>query len=89
VKILQTCNQILQTCNLKKGLTGCIIESTKGRKTDKTGKENNMIDYEELILSRQEAFEIWEDDPDSEFIKNDFDLWEDVEEYERRYKNDL
>ena len=51
MKILQTCNQILQTCNLKKDLTGCIIESTKGRKTDKTGKESNMkyINADELI----------------------------------------
>lgn len=53
-----------------------------------TGKEGNkMIDYEELILARQDAWDIWEDEPDSEFIKNDFDLWEDVEEYERRCNN--
>ena len=26
------------------------------------------IDYEDLILERQEAIEIWEDDPDSEYL---------------------
>jgi len=26
------------------------------------------IDYEALILARQEATEIWEDDPDSPFL---------------------
>lgn len=32
-----------------------------------------MIDYEALILAKQEAIEIWEDDPDSLFIKGCFD----------------
>jgi hypothetical protein len=47
-----------------------------------------MIDYESLILARQDALEIWEDEPDSPYIENDdFDLWEDVEEFERRWNN--
>lgn len=47
-----------------------------------------MIDYESLILARQDAQEIWEDEPDSPYIENDtYDLWADVEEFERRCKN--
>lgn len=30
-----------------------------------------MIDYESLILARQDALEIWEDEPDSPYIEND------------------
>ena len=35
-----------------------------------------MIDYEGLILQRQELIEIWEDDPDSPFLRGyDVDNW--------------
>ena len=30
-----------------------------------------MVDYEALILERQELQEIWEDDPDSPFLMNE------------------
>lgn len=30
-----------------------------------------MIDYEALILARQEALEIYEDDPDSDFLSDE------------------
>lgn len=38
-----------------------------------------VMDYEALILARQEALEIWEDDPDSDYLteeaKDTFEGW--------------
>ena len=39
-----------------------------------------MPDYEAMILARQEAIEIWEDEPESEFLSD-----EDVSMIERIY----
>ncbi len=33
------------------------------------------IDYEELILMKQEMIEIWEDDPDSPYLQSADDQW--------------
>ena len=32
-----------------------------------------MVDYEALILERQENIEIWEDEPDSPYLQQPFD----------------
>lgn len=29
-----------------------------------------MVDWEGMILARQEAIEIWEEDPDAEYLQN-------------------
>ena len=38
-----------------------------------------MIDYEDMILARQELVEIWEDEPDTWILTPDefMDIWED------------
>ena len=46
-----------------------------------------MVDYEALILERQENIEIWEDEPDSTYLQQPFDSgnwWDDIpdEEFE-------
>lgn len=45
-----------------------------------------MVDYEDLILQRQELIEIWEDDPDSPFLHGSGDdhWWDEIppEEFE-------
>lgn len=45
-----------------------------------------MIDYEDLILQRQENIEIWEDDPDSPYLQaQGFDTgnwWDDIPDEE-------
>ncbi len=46
-----------------------------------------MIDYEDLILERQENREIWEDEPDSPYLRQRFDSgnwWDEIppEEFE-------
>ena len=40
-----------------------------------------MIDYEAMILERQENIEIWEDDPDSPYLSQHFDSgnwWDEI-----------
>ena len=40
-----------------------------------------MIDYEALILERQENIEIWEDEPDSPYLNQHFDSgnwWDEI-----------
>ncbi len=34
-----------------------------------------MIDYEDLILERQENIEIWEDEPDSPYLPQGMSNW--------------
>lgn len=36
------------------------------------------IDYEELILIKQELIEIWEDDPESPFLQAEDEWWNDI-----------
>ena len=52
-----------------------------------------MIDYEALILERQENIEIWEDDPDSPYLNQHFDSgnwWDEIppEEFEEEKQNE-
>ena len=46
-----------------------------------------MIDYEGMILARQEAIEIWEDDPDSEYLTDDDIAEIEAQFYEREVKS--
>lgn len=44
-----------------------------------------MIDYEARILERQENTEIWEDDPDSPYLRQHFDSgnwWDEIPDEE-------
>ena len=45
-----------------------------------------MIDYEDMILQHQERIEIWEDDPDSLYLRDyaDVNWWDQIppEEFE-------
>ena len=43
-----------------------------------------MIDYEGMILARQEALEIWEDDPESEYLTD-----EEIEEFNALYEREV
>lgn len=41
-----------------------------------------MIDYEALILERQENLEIWEDEPDSQYLNQTFESgnwWDEID----------
>lgn len=46
-----------------------------------------MIDYEGMILARQEAIEIWEDDSDSSYLNEEWiDVMEEVINEQRKRK---
>lgn len=48
-----------------------------------------MIDYEGMILARQEAIEIWEDDPDSPYLDEEWiDVTEEVINNQRSKEDD-
>lgn len=45
-----------------------------------------MIDYEDMILARQEAIEIWEDEPDSPYLDEWIDVIDEVINEQRKSK---
>lgn len=48
-----------------------------------------MIDWEGLIQARQEAIEIWEDDPDSPYLDDEWiDVTDEVINEQRKCKED-